>query len=104
MVSFHERVGCLSGTPWRESARNVPQSKSGGLIGFPLADRDGCQCGGDDVVRGERVSAHYMDGDQLRPLLVALDAGFTGVACGGDFGRVRFEVVSADTGATPDQC
>ena len=55
------------------------------------------------MVRGEGVAAHDVEADELRPPLVALDAGLAGIAGGGDFGRVRFEILGADPGAAPDQ-
>ena len=55
------------------------------------------------MVRGEGVAAHDVDLHQLGPALGALDAGFAGVAGGGDLAGVGFEVLEADPGAAPDQ-
>ena len=55
------------------------------------------------MVRGEGVAAHDVELDELRPPLVAFDAGLAGQAGGGDFCGVGFEVLGADPGAAPDQ-
>ena len=45
---------------------------------------------------------HDVEGDELGPFLVADDAGFAGVAGGGDLGLVGVEVIGADPGAAHD--
>ena len=88
----------------RASAQSGQQDVAAHGVLLALAwARGGCQAGGDDGARGEGVAAHDVDGDQLRPPLRFLDAGFAGVAGGGDLAGVGFEVLEADPGAAPDQ-
>ena len=58
--------------------------------------------GRDDAGGAERVVPHDVEGDELGPFLVADDAGFAGVAGGGDLGPVGVEVIGADPGAADD--
>ena len=90
----------------RGQARGIPdrsRAQAAVEVVSPASAPAGCQAGGDDGAGREGVAAHDVHGDQLRPPLGLLDAGFAGVAGGGEFAGVGFEVLEADPGAAPDQ-